>query len=278
MNGVTLLIQKMTQNNRNILDELETFYKNRKTLLNSNEQTIKKLNKVLEISNYIFEITNQRSSIKISNENETLTILDSIKENIIQTLDLVALKEFSPAYKNLRTIIENTFRILLISEKNYIFRLRKEQKKFDATEIQIKIRSLVNTFKVRKLTEFANTYFSGTCISESIGILNNYYTKVSEFSHAQSSDNNMINSLQELSDFSDVDCQRNLNDIMNCLKNIFSVFYYSLNILFQTEIFSQQKFEMITEKIDDNKFERELENISSETNLKNTNLRINYKP
>lgn len=254
-------------NNYDTYTEFESFSNSRETIINSkNTALLESFKQLYLLSDSLYKLlqfsplTSTRCQNDISKEEK---LIQAIQENLVYAMDLVNLKQFNSASNNYRSIIESTFRLLLLSEHSIINSKIHTTKCYSKDGNQKKIKGLIDTQKVGRLTSFVKEYFSEYEISTEISYLNDLYSDFSKTIHTNLGAKNSILYLMALDQQQDDLILEKLHLFSDSLKSITIVIYYSLNSFFSTQSLSSQEFAFLTQIYSESSFEQKLQKISA---------------
>lgn len=256
-------------NNYDTYTAFKNFSDSRETITNStNNKLLGAFKQLYLLSDSLYRLLNfspissERNQHDITKENK---LISAIQENIVYATDLVNLKQFNSASNNYRSIIESTFRLLLLTEKCMIEAKILNTHHYSKDESQKKIKRLIDTHKVGKLTSFTSEYFKDYIVGTEVLYLNSLYSEFSKTIHTDLETKSSILYLMALEQQQDELILDKLHLFSDSLKNIIIVIYYSLNHFFNTQSLSSQEFAFITQIYRAVPFQNKLQNISAST-------------
>lgn len=256
-------------NNYDNYTAFKTFSDSRKTIVNStNTKLLESFKQLYLFSNLLYRLLNfspVSSTLHPNDITKENKLILSIQENIVYATDLVNLKQFNSASNNYRSIIESTFRLLLLTEDCMIKSKIAKTHHYSKNENQKKLKRLIDTHKVGRLTSFTSEYFKDHIIGSEVLYLNSLYSEFSKTIHTDLEKDSPILYLMALEKQKDELILEKLHLFSDSLMSITIVIYYSLNHFFDTQSLSTQEFAFITHIYKSNPFEDKLQKISAST-------------
>lgn len=190
-----------------------------------------------------------------------------LKQNLLNSIDLINFRHFKSAQKEYRTLIESAFRLLLLCTKISIYNKRKEVHIFSANQSLADIQSKMDTHKIGSFTNFMVTFFKEWPISDDIIYLNKLYSAYSSILHTNTiHKDNMSTTLQEITNPSTSETKSELTKAIQLLIEIILIVTFGLHTVLQANVFGQQDFYLlinISQKYKETQVEDKLKNITN---------------
>lgn len=169
-----------------------------------------------------------------------------LKQNLLNSIDLINYKHFTSAQKEYRSLIESAFRLLLFCTKISIYKKRKENHLFFANQALTDIQSKLDTHKIGSFTSFMVTFFKEWPISNDINRLNKLYSTYSSVLHTNTiHKNDMSTTLQEITNPSAGEAKDESIRSIQLLIEIIVIVTFGLHTALQSNVFGQQSFYLL---------------------------------
>lgn len=163
--------------------------------------------------------------------NKRITIYcNYMKRDLISALNLTYTNNFESAKRDYRTVIETAFRLISYSLKEYIFSVRKANKVYSSSLQLQKLRKILDTHKIGKLTSSLEKNFKNTVLFDDIDFLNEKYSKFSAITHNNDMDAEESNNLLLIKEHSKDESVNFLNEIIVLMDHLIVVIYYSVSL------------------------------------------------
>lgn len=224
------------------------FSKSHKNIVDAttNEATFKDLYTISYLLYNILDIDVEKLNCSSNELKRYRSYSQELKQNLLNSIDLVNFKHFTSAQKEYRSLIESAFRLLLFCTKVSIYNKRKEDHIFSVNQSLADIQSKMDTHKIGSFTNFMVTFFKGWPIADNIIHLNKLYSTYSSVLHTNTvHKDNMSTTLQDITNPSTSETKSELIKIIQLLIEIVIIVTFGLHIVLQADVFGQQDFYLL---------------------------------
>ena len=172
-----------------------------------------------------------------------------MRRDLTSAIDLIDLQHFESVRRDLRSMIETSFRIIGYSVKQFIYHKRIANKIYTPSSQIKNIKQAIDTHKIGKLTNTINDLFKDNIIYSNIDFLLSCYTSYSNVVHTNSLESTFHTDLKSLTNHTNKEYETFLNEILLLLSHTIIVIYSSLLALDIQNQISQQDFYYISSKL-----------------------------
>lgn len=206
-----------------------------KKFINFNEEKVK-LNYSYEFKNIFHKAYfayHMLSILELKKEDKLTKFIKLSKRDLVSSIDSYYFLHFESSERDFRSLIESILRIVLESYRVYVYSRRKELKIFSASSLLSTLKSMSDTHRIGKFTEYIGKLEINNNVKKCITNLLNDYSNFSNTVHTNTVDQNSRISidLSSLINHSDKELTDFYNRINNLIDNILCTLYFCLCLL-----------------------------------------------
>lgn len=153
--------------------------------------------------------------------------ISETKNDLIISFDLLNVNYLTASKRILRSAIESFFRFSLCFSRFKEYSCNRANKIYNATDNLKELKSMTDTHKVGKMTNYTKNYFSNSKINKQVESLYNKYSSLSSSVHVNSKTNfSPQRFLNEYSSIKNEDVSQNIEVYRDILIDILLSLYY----------------------------------------------------
>lgn len=219
----------------------------KKSILQRNDSSTFFYKKFFSLSYILFNILKSpmhRNDLLINVDYHNNIAKQYIIENLLENISLINREFMNPSVKNFRTILESQLRYIISIEYTLLKNENRNLQKCKNKDSN-KLKSVMDTHKIGKLTSKAKEYYKSTVISDNINRMNSFYSKYSNTIHSSDEKTEFKEYFEEQFVHNEKDFIKLVSEFCEVIGNCLVTDYYEIKIFNQEELFGTSVFSII---------------------------------